>query len=194
LRRLRGYAGLSAAAAAAPNVDVSPQGVRRWLAEPARSAERDVIEHLLSRTPAPVDVRALSARCGRPVPEVVRGLFRLNRSDGLVVGADARGSPADTALSGLAGDLCLLVPDGAAVLADGDGLCIAACGWDRPAAERISARAPALGAQAASARWWFAVGEVILLASRPPDQRSPVWVRIARRLLHACGTLAPGVR
>ena len=140
------------------------------------------------------DLRALAQAGGRPHAELARALFHLNRGQCLWVEDTVRPRDGDgaTALAGLSADLESVVGGrrGAAVIADRDGLCLAACGWQGREADDAAAEAVTHGA---ADRWWFSSGQVTLAATVALDRASPGWVRIARRLLHAFGPLSPGV-
>lgn len=186
------------AAAPRSRVRVAPGGVRTWLAQDRRSAERDLVEHLLARPGATApDLRALAQDTGRPVAELGRALFALNRRECIWVGNEPSRADADgtSGLAGLSAELQALVHGrDKAVIADGDGLCLAAYGWQgRDEADRAATIA-ATGSfpTGVGARWWFAAGAVTLAATAAIDPASAAWVRIARRLLHACGPLAAG--
>lgn len=169
-------------------------GVHGWLVQPSRSAERDLIEHLLAPMAgcAP-DLRALAQAGGRPHAELARALFHLNRGQCLWVEDTPRPGDGDgpAGLACLSADLESVVGGrGAAVIADRDGLCLAACGWQGREADDAAAKAVT---QRSAERWWFSSGPVTLFATAALDRASPGWVRLARRLLHACGPLSPGV-
>jgi len=144
------------------------------------------------------DLRGLAQAGGRPHAELARALFHLNRRQCLWVEDTARPGDGDgpAGLAGLSDDLESVVGGrGAAVIADRDGLCLAACGWQGRAADDAAAEAAASSmTQGTAGRWWFSSGQVTLAATVALDRGSPGWVRIARRLLHACGPLSPGVR
>lgn len=191
-------AGGLSAIASRPRVRVAPTGVHAWLAQPSRSAERDLIEHLLGPIAgcAP-DLRALAHAGGRPHAELARALFHLNRAQCLWVEDTPRRCDGDGAagLAGLSADLETVVGGrGAAVIADRHGLCLAACGWQGRDADDAAAEAATWSvADGTADRWWFSSGQVTLAATVALDRASPGWIRIARRLLHACGPLSPEV-
>lgn len=178
-------------------VRVAPGGVRTWLAQDRRSAERDLLEHLLARPGATApDLRALAQDTGRPVAELARALFSLNRRECIWVGNEPSRADADGAsgLAELSAELQALVHGrDKVVIADCDGLCLAAYGWQGREADRAATIAATRSFPTdVGARWWFAAGEVTLAATAAIDPASAAWVRIARRLLHACGPLAAG--
>lgn len=178
-------------------VRVAPEGVRTWLAHNRRSAERDLIEHLLARpSAAALDLHALARDVGRPLAELARALFSLHRRECIWVGDEAGRAEADGSLglAGLSADLQALVHGSdKAVIADGDGLCLAAYGWQGREADRAATIAAIRSFPVdAGARWLFSAGEVTLASTSPIDPASSAWVRIARRLLRACGPLGSG--
>lgn len=180
-----------------PPVRIAAAGVTTWLGKNRRSVERDLVEMLLGAPAGEAPhLRILSQRAGCPAAELGRALFQLNRSKCLCVGDDpgCRDADGPAGFAGLDEDLAaLLAGPGRAVIADRDGLCLAAWGWPRNEAEHAAALAATRSYPAETgARWWFRSGEVTLAANSAIDAQSPAWVRIARRLLHACGPLCAG--
>lgn len=183
-------------------VAVTPVGVRHWLAQPARSPERDVVECLLwLGDQRPADLRAMSVSLSCSLSELARVLFVLNRSQAIEVTTAPPVSPASgpEGLAGLDADLQALAgPGQCAVLATDEGLCLGASGWGQVQADRLAAElvietlaGPSLKRGTPPASWWFAHRGLLLCFSAGVDSSHPAWVRLARRLLLACGALGP---
>jgi len=141
-------------------------------------------------------MRALAQDTGRTVADLARALFYLNRRECIWVGDEPGRAGVDGALglAELSADLqALVLGRDQVVIADRDGLCLAAYGWQGCEADRAATIAATRSFPVeAGARWWFAAGEVTLAATAAIDPASAAWVRIARSLLHACGPLTAG--
>lgn len=177
-------------------IDVTPFGALTWLGQPGRSPERDVIERLLSMDCLrPVNLRAICVGMSWSMAELAKVLFVLNRSQGVQVdtGRPLRDEYGDDALAGLDDDLQTLAEAGQrTLLATSDGLCIAASGWSVEEADGV-ASGLAVGGEAGNAAQvvplFFARERVVFCADTRVDLSHPSWVRMARRLLRACGPL-----
>lgn len=177
-------------------VHVTPLGALHWLAQSEKSPERAVIECLLSMdAQRPLNMRAMSAGMAWPMAKLARVLFSLNRAMGIQVniGNPQRDETAGDELAGLDADLRSLAGPGQhAVLAGGDGLCVAACGCSRDEADAIAGGLASVGATGGAAHgltWRFAREQIVFCSSAGLDRSHPSWVRMARRLLRACGPL-----
>lgn len=182
-------------------IDVTPFGALNRLGQAGRSPERDVIERLLSMDSLqPVSLRAMSASMACSIADLAKVMFALNRAREIQVGASGSSpvEPAGDELAGLDDDLRTLAGTGqCALLASSDGLCIAATGWTAEEADRMAGRLFPGGEPEGAAHiltLCFAREHVVFCASTSVDCGHPSWVRMARRLLRACGPLghSPG--
>jgi hypothetical protein len=176
-------------------VDVTPHGVLAWISRPQRSTERDLIEHLLWRSPEDsLDLRMLAHEMELSVQDMTRTLFALNRQNGLVVRTGPTPArPVQGFQSGLLDDLRDLTETaGQAVLTTREGLCLAEAGCDpqrSPAVADVLAKAREI---LPSVTLYFALEHVTLLADHAVNTASTTWVTLARRLIHVCGALSFG--
>lgn len=173
-------------------VSVTPSGVLDWLTRRTRSAERDLVEHLLGGPDEHLpDLHEFAHTVGRTVPELARAVFVLNRNQGLEV-AQASHAAEYAGLDGLPYALAAIIGgQGHAVLADHDGLCVACWGCPESQLDAVCAAA-ACGdvAPQNGARLYFAAGEFTVAAEGRVDPLSPGWVELGRQLVRWGGPLS----
>lgn len=170
-------------------------GALAWLSQPERSLERDLIEHLLGRDPArPVDFAPLAAEVARPLAEVARTMFALNRRHEVLVDV---APPAAPDRKGLSQDLARAAEalcDASAmplVLAGADGLCLLARNCPPATAERVAAGLGGDSGLEAVATLHYRRARITIYAAPGFATETPPWVPLATTLMRYCGALAP---
>jgi hypothetical protein len=164
-------------------IDVTPAAIWRWIGQPERSFERDLVEHLLWRNPTrPINFHNLANAMERPIEEIARGIFALNRQNALVVDIVPPASLLPLGLQrGLQCDIEQLESDNVRMMLAGqDGLCLAAS-----EVTEVDTLAPSI-------TLFFCLDKITIFADGPLDRGNTTWVSLARRLLHACGALSFG--
>lgn len=176
-------------------IDVTATAILRWLTQPERCPERDLIEWLLTADPGqPLALDAMASDLGKPASEVGRLLFSLNRENALQIDTQPPSPLPESGFSaGLSADLATLSGNAIPlVLSGSDGLVLARHACSAELAERAAARLA--GEQFTPlTTLHFRLDQVCVLAASPLTPPAAAWVSLARRLLPVCGALSAGI-
>lgn len=182
------------------HVFVTPSGALHWLAQPHPSLQRTMIEVLLDISGRrATDVRALSEMLKTSVPEVTRALFALIHTQAVRVETSPPAAVQHEVAVGVQSALTAVAADVGAVVADRDGLCIAANGLSDAEADRCASQvlpAPQLSSPPSgrSATLYFGSGPVTIWLQREADWSRAGWSLLATSLLRLCGPLSSTLR
>ena len=181
-------------------LQAQPDGVLVWLSVRPPSLERRLFEHLLAAPQTlELNVPALAAALGHPVPSVARALFVLNRHASIAVQdgvapLSAAASPAmrggmHQGISGLDQDLTdICCEQGEIMLASDDGFCIAQAGLSPERAQWLAAQLPSGDGLTQSFRAVLCFGGRTLhfYASPGINLKHPLMLRMGVHLLQGC--------
>lgn len=173
-------------------VTVTASGAQHWLAQPAPSLARAIVEQLLHVGGGrPMDVRTLSEATGAAVPDVAKALFSLIHHQSVQIATAPAAMPTANAQDALA----LLFADTAgAVVADYEGLCVAAHGMSAGDCDAIAAATAAscghnLEGNHTTAVWHFQCGPVFIRGLQALDRNHRCWPALAHALLQLGGPI-----